>query len=187
MVSGEIIHYEKLVNTIPLNQFIGFLPEKYNIKDSLHCNKVLVFNLGFDKPAVNQNVHWTYVPMNDVNFYRCGFYSNILGTDKLSMYIEIGYKENDLVDIAKQLKLTLYNLRRLGIIIDHKLVAYNSVIINPGYVHITEQSICDVGKIRKALEEENVYTIGRYGKWTYCSIEDCIADALELVKGIYKC
>lgn len=186
-IDGKVIQYEKLINTIPLNYFAKLLPEEYNFKNVLHCNKVLVFNLGFDKPAIDDKVHWTYVPMKDVNFYRCGFYNNILGDEKLSMYIEIGYKENDEVDIEEQLNLTLLNLKKLGIIKNHKLVAHNALIINPGYVHITEQSVREVSRIRKLLATKNVYTIGRYGKWTYCSIEDCIVDAKKLAEGIYQC
>lgn len=56
-------------------------------------------------------------------------------------------------------------------------------MINPGYVHITEQSIREVEKLKKELKQYDVYTIGRYGKWTYCSIEDCIIDAMRLANG----
>lgn len=28
----------------------------------------------------------------------------------------------------------------------------------------------------------NIYSIGRYGRWTYCSMEDCFLEALNLAK-----
>jgi protoporphyrinogen oxidase len=181
-INGEEYRFEKLINTIPLNQFIKLLPTDYTSIDdgTLSCNKVLVFNLGFDKEPIDKNVHWTYIPMKSVNFYRCGFYNNILGDERLSMYIEIGYKENDCIDVDKQLNLTLENLRDLGIITDHKLISYNSLIINPGYVHITDASNKKVKELREKLGAKQIYTIGRYGKWTYCSIEDCMVDAIGL-------
>lgn len=182
VVNGEEIHYKKLINTMPLNHFVELLPDRMNIARKLSCNKVLVFNLGFDRPAVDSDIHWTYVPMKDVNFYRFGFYNNILGTEKLSMYIEIGYKETDEIDEREQLELTIANLKKLGVISDHNLASYNSVIIDPGYVHITETSIEAVEQLRNELKTYNIYTIGRYGKWTYCSIEDCMIDAIELSK-----
>lgn len=181
VVNGEKIHYKKLINTIPLNHFVQLLPNEMNISKVLTCNKVLVFNLGFDKKALNKNIHWTYVPTKNINFYRYGFYNNILGHEKLSMYIEIGYKENEYVDEKEQLIITLENLKKLGIIDEHKLVAYNALIINPGYVHITKESSELVEKLRNDLIEYNIYTIGRYGRWTYCSIEDCMVDALKLI------
>lgn len=185
IIGGEKYHFHKLINTMPLNYFVKLIPEKYSciVDGALSCNKVLVFNLGFDRPAVNTETHWTYVPMKDINFYRMGYYNNILGTDRLSMYIEIGLRKEERFDVVKQLQLTLENLKRLGVITDHKLVAHNSILIDPGYVHITSQSVKKVATLRDALAEQNVYTIGRYGKWTYCSIEDCMVDSLELAMG----
>ena len=183
VINGEEYYFKKLINTIPLNHFVTYLPEEYQANRSvLHCNKVLVFNLGFDKDAINKNIHWTYFPSKDINFYRAGYYSNILGTNKLSMYIEIGYKENDEIDVEKQLQLTLDNLKKLGIITDHKLITHNHLIINPGYVHITKESNKLVRNLKEKLSKNNIYTTGRYGSWTYCSIEDCMIEAMMLAK-----
>ena len=182
VIDGEKYHFHKLINTMPLNRFVKLIPVEYGriVDGALSCNKILVFNLGFDRSAVNTETHWTYVPMKDVNFYRMGYYSNILGTDRLSMYIEIGLREDEEFDVDEQLQLTLENLRKLGVITDHKLIAYNSLLIDPGYVHITNQSVKKVKALRDALARQNIYTIGRYGKWTYCSIEDCMVDAMTL-------
>lgn len=182
-VNGEEIEYKTLINTIPLNHFIKLIKGnevKKDITSTLSCNKVLVFNLGFNKPPVDRSTHWTYIPMKDINFYRVGYYNNILGTAKLSMYIEIGFKEDDVIDEAKQLELTLSNLKRLGIITDHKLLSYNALVINPGYVHITEESNTRVMELKNTLKKNDVNTIGRYGGWTYCSIEDCMLEARRL-------
>jgi protoporphyrinogen oxidase len=127
-------------------------------------------------------MHWVYVPDKDVNFYRLGFYDNILDCNKLSMYIEIGYKSNEEVNIDHQLKLTLDNLKKMKIIYDHELIAYSSVIMTPAYVHISRegQNLKDLKK--KELEDKDIYTIGRYGDWKYCSIEDSIIDAMNLAR-----
>ena len=184
VVNGETYHYHKLINTMPLNHFVKLIPEKYGriVGSVLNCNKVLVFNLGFDRPAVNTETHWTYVPMKGVNFYRMGYYSNILGTDRLSMYIEIGLREKERFDADEQLQLTMDNLKKMGVITDHKLISYNFLLINPGYVHITNKSTERVEDLRELLAGRDVYTIGRYGKWTYCSIEDCMVDAMSLAE-----
>ena len=79
-------------------------------------------------------------------------------------------------------KQTLENLKKVGIITDHELIANNTLIINPGYVHITSESIRTVKKIKQILCKNNAYTIGRYGGWTYCSIEDCMIEAMNLAK-----
>ena len=35
-------------------------------------------------------------------------------------------------------------------------------------------------KLKQELKRKNVYTIGRYGDWKYCSMEDCLIDGLKL-------
>ena len=85
-----------------------------------------------------------YIPDKKVNFYRIGFYDNILDADKLSMYIEIGYGKNDVItdaDVETQLKLTLENLHKLGIIDDEtKLEEHSTIIMDPAYVHINTET-----------------------------------------------
>ncbi|HET9993112.1 MAG TPA: FAD-dependent oxidoreductase, partial [Kofleriaceae bacterium] len=52
-------------------------------------NRVLVFNLGFDAKG-RDDVHWMYFPDRADVFYRVGWYDNILGGDRMSLYVEIG-------------------------------------------------------------------------------------------------
>ena len=182
IVKDEEISYKILINTMPLNHFVKLINVDYKeqVVGALSCNKVLVINLGFDKRAVNTQTHWTYFPDKNINFYRVGYYSNIIVSDRLSMYIEIGYKENEKINFEEELQFTLENLRKCGIITDHKLISYNMLVINPGYVHITRKSSVAVNNLKKELVKDDIYTIGRYGKWTYCSIEDCMVDAINL-------
>ena len=55
---------------------------------------LLVFNLGFDRKGP-PGVHWTYYPQRELCFYRAGFYDNIFGTDRMSLYVEIGYPKDE--------------------------------------------------------------------------------------------
>lgn len=180
--SEGIIKYKKLINTIPLNHFVSMFPEKYIEKrEKLNGNKVLVFNIGFDREPLDNKIHWIYYPQKDLNFYRVGFYNNILGEKEMSIYVEIGYPLEKEININEQFNKTITNLKKVGIIKQHEIVAYNSLVINPGYAHITPESIKYVNWLRKKLKKSNIYTIGRYGGWTYCSIEDCINEARNLV------
>lgn len=180
--SNYIIKYKYLINTSPLNSFVKIVDKKYN-KELLGCNKVLVFNLGFDKKSVKYNdVHWMYIPDKDINFYRVGFYDNILNQDRLSMYVEIGYEENSNIDIEKQLELTLKNLKKLGIIEDQILIESWHCIMNPAYVYISSEEKEYVHKKMEVYEKFDIYSVGRYGAWKYCSIEDCLIEATQLAK-----
>lgn len=187
---GKEIEYEYLINSIPFNKFLKLINNNdYNIfSENLTYNKVLVFNLGFNKKSKYNNHHWLYFPDKNINFYRVGFYDNILGTDKLSMYIEIGYGKNSKItddEINNQLQLTLENLKKCNIIDDSfVLEAYESIVMDPAYVHIDTKNELKVKEIMNDLSTQNVYSIGRYGAWTYCSMEDCMLEAKELSERI---
>ena len=77
----------------------------------------------------------------------------------------------------------LAGLRAEKVITDQKLVAEHSVVMNPAYVHITQASLAAHTKLSAGLREAGVFSIGRYGGWTYCSIEDNILEARALVRG----
>ena len=184
--NGLTIEYENLINTIPLNMFLLLLDNNYqSIVNKMTYNQVLVLNMGFDKASpICKKEHWIYIPSKNVNYYRVGFYNNILGQEKLSIYVEIGYDSSCVINkkvIEDQVKLTLTNLQNDGIISeDMKLIDYEPIVMCPAYVHINTQVDNELSAIKENLSKENIYTIGRYGAWTYNSMEDCMIMAKEL-------
>lgn len=184
---GNKIYFEYLINTMPLNKLLPLIGEE-KLAESLSYNKVLVFNLGFNKKSAFKDEHWLYIPDKGCNYYRVGFYDNILGQDKLSMYIEVGYNKDDEIteeEISRQLELTLKNLKKHGITDDEtELVDYVSIVMDPAYVHITKETDAKIKELFGKLSEEKVYSIGRYGGWTYCSMEDCMLESKNLAKKI---
>ena len=174
-----------MINTAPLNHFLELFNNSdfIKLKNELSYNKVLVFNLGFNKKSKYTKEHWMYIPEKEANYYRIGFYDNILDADKLSMYIEIGYDKNAKIDVDEQLKLTLENLRKHGIIDkDTILEEYVSIIMDPAYVHINGETEKKIQNLKENFKSNNIYTIGRYGAWTYCSMEDSMLEAKKLSK-----
>lgn len=183
---GEEISFEYLINTAPLNHFLAMLgtDAALELNGRLSYNKVLVFNLGFSKKSAFKE-HWIYVPDKNVNYYRIGFYDNILSTDKLSMYVEIGYPKDAAVDTEQQLALTLENLKRCGIVTeDNSLIASSTILMDPAYVHIRRDTEAAIAEMKRSLAVSGIHTIGRYGGWTYCSMEDCMLEAKELVQAL---
>lgn len=179
----EIIYYENLINTAPFNQFLAMLDEdgQKEKAEELSYNKVLVLNLGFDKPSPKyKKEHWVYFPDKKLNFYRIGFYNNILMQDNLSVYVEIGFpKDVGKIDINKELQKALSAMREVGIIDDKvKLVDKNILLMDPAYVHIADEE--KIAKYMKELEKNNIYMLGRYGRWTYNCMEDCVQLADDL-------
>lgn len=185
--NGKSVEYEYLINTMPLNKFLKAITGHDELLKELSYNKVLILNLGFDKASPRcKEEHWIYIPDKNCNFYRAGFYNNILGDEKLSMYIEIGFNKDDKITdkiIEKELNETLINLKKENIIDDTmKLIDYEPIVMDPAYVHINTETTKKIDLLKSELKKQNVYTIGRYGAWIYNSMEDSMISAKELAE-----
>ena len=169
------VKFNKLVNTMPFNNFMRLMGEEVS---DLTSNKVVVFNLGFDKPS-ELDSNWIYYPGDEV-FYRIGFYDNIFNTDKMSLYVEIGMEQNQEINKETLLNKVLEDLSRVGVVNEHNLIDHEMIVMNPAYVHITKKSKDIYNSWCKKNNPDGLFSIGRYGSWTYCSIEDNIIQAKDL-------
>ena len=177
---GRSLAFDALVSSAPFPALLKLcgLP----VEDgAFSWNQVLVFNLGFDSKGPRDS-HWTYFPDRSLPFYRVGFYDNIFDTDRMSLYVEVGARHGVPLDVPALRDAVLAGLKREGIITTQKLVAEHSVLMDPAYVHITQRSLATVAKLKAELAAKGVHSIGRYGGWTYCSIEDNIVEARALVR-----
>ena len=174
------IRFERLVSSAPLNRFLTLsaLPHDPTV---FTWNKVLVFNLGFDRKGPS-GCHWIYYPDRERSFYRVGFYDNIFESDRMSLYVELGYPRDAVIDVEAARGRVLEDLAREGLVTNHRLVAHHTVVMDPAYVHINKASIAERDRATAALAHHGVHSIGRYGAWTYCSIEDNIVEAKTLVE-----
>jgi protoporphyrinogen oxidase len=174
------IAFRHLVSSLPLPQLLARCGVEHRVAD-FDWNKVLVFNLGFDRKGSEQ-WHWIYFPDAARRFYRVGFYDNILGQPRMSLYVEIGARRSESLDVAKELERVLDDLAAESIVRDHRLQAWHSVILDPAYVHVTQSGQAEVARVRSLLREKGVFSVGRYGRWTYCSIEDNLLETLALAR-----
>ncbi len=176
------IAFERLVSSAPFNRLLDFVGQPHDAA-TWSWNKVLVFNLGFDRKGP-RDVHWIYYPDPQCVFYRVGFYDNIFDAPQLSTYVEIGLPSDARVDeafIEQARRRVLDDMQRQNIIDSHRLLAEHHVVMDPAYVHLTKASIREHAELSAILKTKGVHSIGRYGGWTYCSIEDNIVQARELV------
>ena len=181
--SGETVHYDRLISTTSFSKLMELIGEPNN--NALSWNQVLVFNIGFDKQGLDTKNHWIYFPEDKYCFYRVGFYSNLLGADKCSLYVELGFDKYATIKPEELLPRVLQDLQVAQIISeDMKVVDHETIIMNPAYVHISAEATQYVSKKKEQLAQQDIYSIGRYGSWTYCSIEDNIIEAKNLAKAL---
>jgi protoporphyrinogen oxidase len=180
MISGERVSYDRLVISAPLPAILRLVGSPAP-EGLLTANKVLVFNLGFDRPSSRPD-HWVYYPEPEWVFFRVGHYDNILGQNRMSLYVEVALAQGEQADVDGILPVVLADLQRAGVIDGHRLVSHNTVLLDPAYVHVSMESERFVQQACTQLRSEGIFPIGRYGNWTYCSIEDNIIQAHDLAR-----
>ena len=167
------------MSSAPFDRFAALCGVEHD-RSVWEYSKVLVFNLGFDKKG-RSDVHWCYYPSRTTSFYRVGWYDNIFDADRMSLYVELGFPRGAAVDVAAMRERVLRDLEREGVVTSQRLVAEHAVVLDPAYVHVTRRSLAEHGRLANVLKGHGVWSIGRYGGWTYCSIEDNIVEARALV------
>lgn len=182
--SKRQLRFGQLVSSAPLPALARLCDAQADAA-TFSANQVLVFNLGFDRKGA-RDLHWMYFPDPARSFYRVGWYDNILESDRMSLYVEIGASRDAILTSAAAIEAALARvldeLRAEGIVTDHQLVAWHHVVLDPAYVHITRASLAATAALRAELARSGIHSIGRYGGWTYCSIEDNIVEARALAK-----
>jgi protoporphyrinogen oxidase len=177
------IAFDRVVSSAPLPALARICGVAHDAS-VFSSNKVLVYNLGFDRKGP-RDIHWMYFPDRSLPFYRVGWYDNILppspgAPDRMSLYVEIGAAHDATFDVDILRARVLAGLRREAIVTDHQLVAHHHVVLDPAYVHITQASLAETARLKALLASHDVHAVGRYGGWTYCSIEDNLIETRAL-------
>ncbi len=85
------------------------------------------------------------------SFYRVGWYDNILGSDRMSLYVEIGAPNGTRV---RRRRAARARARRIcaarASSTTQQLVAHHHVVLDPAYVHITRRSLAETARLRDA-------------------------------------
>lgn len=172
------LKYDNLISTIPFPTLLRLCGIKFD-EQIYSWNKVLVFNLGFNKKGRDRINNWVYFPNRNLSFYRVGYYDNILSEQRMSLYVELSFSKDEKIDVDHCLSKVLLDLKEAGITTDEELISHHHVVMNPAYVHIKKESIDDVATRKELLEKNDIFSIGRYGSWTYSSIEDNMLEAIN--------
>ena len=184
-----IIKYKKIVNTAPLKflcQKIEGRPQQLiENSNKLKYNQVYVLNLGIKK--VNFKEHWIYFPENEFIFYRIGFYNNFslynCPEGASSLYIEISTKADEFIDLSKAYIKVIKSLKKLKIIENELDIITSMWLKIPcAYVIYDHNRAKAIEYINGFLNENKIFSIGRYGSWKYSFMEENIKDGLEMAE-----
>lgn len=193
IINNKKIKYDELVSSLPLKKLILNILEDAPIRIKkcaklLKANKVLNINLGVKRNIKDK--HWIYFPENKYVFYRAGFANNfskdLAPKGCSSIYTEIALKKN-----VKKSEYKNYINKVIKDLIKAEILSKTDIIdevcpflIDPAYVIYDKYRDECVKEILEFLEKNNIYSIGRYGRWEYSAMEDAMLQGYEVSRRI---
>ena len=189
-----IVSFKRLVNTIPLNDFISLLknapPRVLNAANDLSSNSVYCLNLGVSG-KVMPGKHWIYFPEKKYPFYRVGFYHQFSPSNapagSSSLYVELSRDSKARVNLSDLEQIAFQALKDCKILkSNHKILVKEWLPIKCGYVVYDFKRTKVLKTLLPYLAQNGVESIGRYGAWKYSFMEEAIMDGkrcAEKLKG----
>jgi len=182
---GTGTRYETLISTLPLNQVLEMTGLEVGEPADPYTS-VLVLNIGAKRGPKCPNEHWVYVPRSEAGFHRVGFYSNVdvsflprnarERNDRVSIYVERAYpggqRPND-TEVDEYRQTAIAELQNWGWIGEVEVA--DATWIETAYTWSRPGSRWRQ-KALKALEEYDIYQVGRYARWVFQGIADSIKD-----------
>jgi len=182
---GTTARYERLISTLPLVTMVGLCGLEIDEPADPYTS-VLVLNVGATRGARCPDDHWIYVPRSRSGFHRVGFYSNVdrsflpksarAAGDRVSLYIERawrGGRRPSPADTETYARSTVEELRDWDFIGE-------ADVVDPTYIDVAYTWSWPGSRYRvkalQALEEREIYQVGRYGRWVFQGIADSIRD-----------
>jgi len=189
---GEKLEYTKVVSSLPLiemQKIIKNIPA--SIAEALNKLKyVSIFNLnlGINKRNISDK-HWIYFPEHKYTFFRIGFSSNfslnVAPKGKSSLYTEVSYSHSKPLDKGVVVSQIIKDLMRLNILNNENDIVVRDINdIKYGYCLCDSQHSKTTKQILDFLNHNGIYSIGRFGRWRYMSMEDTILDGKHIAETI---
>jgi protoporphyrinogen oxidase len=184
---GSAEHYRFLISTLPLNRMMEMTDLQVDAKSDPYTS-VLVFNIGAIRGSNCPEDHWLYIPDSCSGFHRVGFYSNVdasflpassrANRDRVSIYVERAYPGSERPTEGETQVYGQEVVRELqdwGFI--DRVEVMSPTWVDVAYTWSWPDSTWR-GKALKALEANDIYQVGRYGRWVFQGIADSIREGL---------
>ena len=193
-VHGNIIGYENLISTMPLTNLLDSLeptPDELSAAgSSLRYRSVQCLNIGL-KREDQCDYHWAYFPGQDSVFYRVGFIHNFspnsVPEECSAYYVEIATEPDCVIDEESLFKRAVKDLIRVNILTEADEIMVKCYLpIHCAYVVYNRERPAALKKIKRFLNENSIYSVGRYGEWKYSSMETAILDGKAIAEKLHE-
>lgn len=187
---GLTCSYDRVISTLPLPHLLHLLqPLPQEIKQacaSLRYISVYDVNIGVKRPHIS-DVHWIYFPEPEYLFYRVGFPMNfssaVVPEGCSSIYVEVSVLPEEIISEQTLLEKIYDGLQRTGILRSTDDILMADIIrIECAYVIHDLYRSQALHTIFPYLEQQRIYSIGRYGAWEYDSMEGAILTGKQIAE-----
>jgi protoporphyrinogen oxidase len=181
--------FSKLISTLPLSELIArIIDAPDSIRDAakrLRSTSVTYWNVGLAKANAPDDAHWIYFPEKHIPFYRAGSASAALPSlapaGHRSYYVEVAHPSgtacpvNDAQIVSGMREVGLMHPNEEPVLFERHTVGVAYVIMDDNY-----------GSARKHimdwLQLRDVTSTGRYGSWTYDSMEGALIQGRDAAR-----
>ena len=191
--NGKSYQYEYLISTLALPEILQLnkrLPSEVSgALKNLRYNSIFNLNLGVSGEIIPDK-HWVYFPEERFIFFRVGFPKNFspeLSPKKTSsLYVEVSYSKERPIDKNTIVERTIKGLISARIIkSSNKILVKDINQIKYGYIIYDRARTEAVNRVSSFLEKNQIFSIGRYGSWSYKSMEDCLLDGKKIAEAFF--
>lgn len=176
---GEVVQYDKLISSIPLNDSAySKMFDNIRFKSVMtYCTMVVL------KDTINREFSsWIYYPESKYSFYRITVLGN-LGEDRRALLVETSSSKDlnneNIFDLESDV---LWGLKELGA--DITEAKCSTIVADPSYTLYTH----DRDEMLEKVNAFDIKFIGRYGTWNYMSMHQAFKSgkkaAEEIVGGL---
>ncbi len=192
---GRRIGYDRLVSSIPLvvlGRLLRPLPNHVEQPwRQLRYTSIVAVHVAIRAPQPVAGRHWVYFSDPAVSFFRVGFPSVL--SDRLTppgtalLYAETAQPSGCGRSLALATDRVLQDLARVGLITDRRDVLFHHAVKIPFAYIVYDRHHHDATEaIHQFLREQEIWSIGRYGRWRYTAMEDAIRDGQETAQRIVR-
>ncbi len=184
---GSRADYAALVSTLPLPDLVARLrPAPDALRDAaakLRWASLFALNLGLRTDCTDGR-QWVYVPERRIAFYRAGCFSNAAPSmappGHAAVWNEVTHTAQQPLDRSLVRRQILDGLKEMGWLASRRDIAAEWPLDIPyAYVTYDAHHRRATGTILRYLAERRIYSIGRYGRWEYSSMEDALLQGRE--------
>ena len=191
LITGERLGYQTLVSTMPLKalaQSLVAAPEAVqHAAAQLRSASVTYWNVGLARANGPQDAHWIYFPEAQVPFYRAGSSSaavpGVAPAGHRSYYVEVSHPTGSACPASDA--DILRGLRSVGLLRpDEEPVLMEAQTLDCAYVIMDQQFGAARALLLEWLQAQRILSIGRYGAWTYDSMEGAMLQGKNVTQNL---